>query len=128
MTNISFLAIHRSDSVSSNSKRKISSISASETSDHDISEDVSVVQGNVFYYTLHVEKDRMKLTGNPVASLEIPEASESPCQPEETVEDDPALEVQIAPFHLTHKASLKPSQVEWHNLNDDDMKSVLFYF
>ena len=120
MTNISFLAIHRSDSVSSNSKRKISSISASETSDHDISEDVSVVQGNVFYYTLHVEKDRMKLTGNPIASLEIPEASESPCQPEETVEDDPALEVQIA--------SIKPSQVEWHNLNDDDMKSVLFYF
>ena len=53
MTNISFVAIHRSDSVSSNSKRKISSISASETSDHDISEDVSVVQGKFSDFILN---------------------------------------------------------------------------
>lgn len=36
-----FPAVQRSDSVGSNSKRKVSSISASETSDHDASEDAA---------------------------------------------------------------------------------------
>ena len=82
-------AVQRSDSVSSNSKRKISSISASDTSDHEATE-TEAAPGE------HIERHSVGLIPILVPSLEVPEAVEETYRPEETIEDDPNLEVIIS--------------------------------
>ena len=86
---LSFSAVQRSDSVGSNSKgRKISSISASDTSDHEATE-AEAAPGQGFGHDCL----QQVLISILVASLEIPEASEGTYHAEETIEDDPNLEV-----------------------------------
>ena len=86
----SISAVQRSDSVSSNSKRKISSISASDTSEHEATE-TEAVPGKLQYWSSSCNSSKFVL----VPSLEIPEGGEGTYHAEETIEDDPNLEVII---------------------------------
>ena len=91
MLKLSISAVQRSDSVGSNSKRKISSISASDTSDHEATETEAAPGEDIQRRLVAVG-----LISILVPSLEVPEAGEETYRAEETIEDDPNLEVIIS--------------------------------